>query len=831
MFDLRLLGGASVEGPDGVLTDLAPRHQELAILALLATTPGQITRDKLLAFLWPESDSRRARNSLNVAVHELRKTLGRESIVSINDDLRLNSEIVDSDIDRFRKAITAEEWEEAVASYTGPFLEGFHLRNGLDFEEWARIERERFARHYHTALETLAVEAEHGGDLTSAIRWWRRLAAEDPSSARVTVRLMLALEATGDRGRALDLAHAHTELLRDEFEADPDPDVEALAKRLREAPANGYNGVDQEIESHWRLFELPGRTTGSRWLGGLQFKRVTLLTAAIAAFLVLCTESVRYDNRRVVVVPFENRTGDSELDPLGLVATDWITQGLTGTGFVQPVSSSTVAQVVQRLEKNGDRSAVARAQSLAEEMGAGVLISGSYFRYDDSLVFQAQIVEMPSGEVLRTIDEVSAPIGAPQNAVEVLRQRAIGALATYYDSRLVSWAQAASQPPSYDAYQRFSVGLDRFFQGRRAESVELFHEAAALDRSFTAPLMWALFAHRYMGQWAEADSLIRSLEDVRDRLPPWDRAMLDYHAALQRGNHVGAYQAMKTVTRITPDSEWLYKLAIEALALNSPREAVDILTGLEPRGWLLTWPDYWSTFASAYHDLGDHEAELATIKRGQEHRPESAWLRWEEARAHVGLGNTEAAVQLVKESSIRKPWQFTYLFRLIMELRVHGYEDAAQQVVGLALPWFSAPSVDEESPMLHQSRGAFLYVAKRWDESKPHYEWLASPTTVDPDFRGRLAVLALREGDRETAIQTAEWMEGFGAQPYNHHGQYTLWRARLAAHLGDHEKAVGLLRQAFREGASADPGVLHIDPDLEPLWDYEPFQELLRPKG
>jgi DNA-binding SARP family transcriptional activator/TolB-like protein len=810
MVYVRVFGGVSVEDSSGVLAALAPRHQELAVLTLLATAPRQITRDKLLAFLWPESDARRARNSLNVAVHELRKALGRDAILTINDDLCLNTDVVDSDITRFRTAIEAQEWEDAVAAYGGPFLDGFHLRNGFEFEEWARTEREHFARHYRTALENLAVKAEGSGDISGAIRWWRRLAAEDPSGARVMVRLMLALEANGDRAQALELAGVHTKLLRDEFEADPDPDVEALAKRLREAPANGSDGVDQEIESHWRSFEIPSRSTGPRWLGGLQLKRVTLLTTAIATFLILCTESVQYDNRRVVVVPFENRTGDAELDPLGLVATDWITQGLAGTGFVQPVSSSMVKQIVNRLEEeNGNRSTEARVQSLAEEMGAGVLISGSYFRDDNALIFQAQIVEVPSGEVLRTIDNVSAPIGAPQDAVEVLRQRTIGALATHYDSRLVSWAQAASQPPSYDAYQRFSVGLDRFFQNRHAESVELFHEAAALDPSFTAPLMWALFSHQGLGEWAEADSIIRALEEIRDRLAPWDRAMLDYHAALQRGNHVSAYQAMTTVTRITPDSEWLYRLAIEALYLNFPRKAAEILTSLEPRGWLLTWPHYWDTFARAYHDLGDYETELEIIKRGQEHRPESA----------------------VKESSIQKPWQFTYLFKLIMELRAHGHEDSARQVVELALPWFSEPTVDDESPLLHQSRGAFFYVAKRWDESKPHYESLASPSTVDPDFRGRLAVIALHDGDRDTAIRTAEWMEGFGGEPYNFHGQYTLWRARLAANLGDREKAVGLLRQAFKEGASRDPSELHVDPDLEPLWDYEPFQELLRPQG
>jgi hypothetical protein len=47
---------------------------------------------------------------------------------------------------------------------------------------------------------------------------------------------------------------------------------------------------------------------------------------------------------------------------------------------------------------------------------------------------------------------------------------------------------------------------------------------------------------------------------------------------------------------------------------------------------------------------------------------------------------------------------------------------------------------------------------------------------------------------------------------------------------GERDTAVTLLRQAFAEGL--DYGIwLHRDMDLESLRDYEPYQELVRPKG
>ncbi len=57
-------------------------------------------------------------------------------------------------------------------------------------------------------------------------------------------------------------------------------------------------------------------------------------------------------------------------------------------------------------------------------------------------------------------------------------------------------------------------------------------------------------------------------------------------------------------------------------------------------------------------------------------------------------------------------------------------------------------------------------------------------------------------------------------------------RARIAAVLGQHERAVQLLREAISQGFRWDfrwGG--HLETDFESLRDYEPFQELVKVKG
>ena len=52
----------------------------------------------------------------------------------------------------------------------------------------------------------------------------------------------------------------------------------------------------------------------------------------------------------------------------------------------------------------------------------------------------------------------------------------------------------------------------------------------------------------------------------------------------------------------------------------------------------------------------------------------------------------------------------------------------------------------------------------------------------------------------------------------------------IAVALEDRERAMTFLREFVVIVGRMYP-VLHADNQFEPLWDYPPFQELIRPKG
>jgi DNA-binding SARP family transcriptional activator len=233
MIRLRVLGGFSLllDRTDVPAPGLRPRM--LALLTLLVGHRSEgVSRDKLLAYLWPDSDSVHARNSLKQALFSLRHALDCRLLISGSGFLRLESSAADVDLWEFESALAAGKETLAVSLYGGPFLDGFYITGLAEFERWVEAKRQRLAHGYSQALSALAVRADRFGDRDSAIMWWRRLAAAEPLSAIPALGLMRALQAAGDPTGALDHGRKHVAMVDSELGAPASDEIRALMRRL-----------------------------------------------------------------------------------------------------------------------------------------------------------------------------------------------------------------------------------------------------------------------------------------------------------------------------------------------------------------------------------------------------------------------------------------------------------------------------------------------------------------------------------------------------------------------------------------------------------------------
>src|ERR1700674_2943854 len=137
MLVLELLGTLSLRGDTGPAPLAAQQKRRLGLLAILALGGRQgLSRDRIEAYLWPESTGMLARHALDQAVYAIRHALGTDLILSTGRELRLNPEFIHADVWEFEEAIRARDWTSAAGIYSGTLLEGFHFADSRELESW-----------------------------------------------------------------------------------------------------------------------------------------------------------------------------------------------------------------------------------------------------------------------------------------------------------------------------------------------------------------------------------------------------------------------------------------------------------------------------------------------------------------------------------------------------------------------------------------------------------------------------------------------------------------------------------------------------------------------
>ena len=234
---------------DGETMLLGRNGKALTILKyLLANRARPVSQDHLMGWLWPESNLKKARWSLNSAIHGLRKLLsGCSSSVSLNfvflEDgyYRLSPGVrVTTDVDDFdrhqeqgrrlekdllmREAAT--EYEKAIELYRGEYL-----IEDL-YEDWTMVERERLANAYIDILGRLAVHYMKVEQHQESIRACYGVLEKDRSHEDSYRLLMQCYACLGLRARALHQYRMCERILGHEYGTSPSPETRSLYLKL-----------------------------------------------------------------------------------------------------------------------------------------------------------------------------------------------------------------------------------------------------------------------------------------------------------------------------------------------------------------------------------------------------------------------------------------------------------------------------------------------------------------------------------------------------------------------------------------------------------------------
>ncbi|MBE7534662.1 MAG: hypothetical protein HS124_02890 [Anaerolineales bacterium] len=273
-----------------------------ALLAYLVVTRRAHSRDKLAALLWGEMPDADAKNNLRQALANLRKffddqlTITRDSIEFTGDGF-VDSLEFDSAL---RSASSLDPQPASVILtdslrlYRGDFLEGFHVRDAPDFEDWMLTERARLRELALQALHTLTQFHTSRGHFTEAMTYASRLLTFDPWREEAHRQLMLLQARTGQISAALAQYETCKKILERELGVQPSLETTALYEKIRAArqaarhniPASSteFVGRKSELENlRGRLADPACRLVTLTGLGGAGKTRLAQETARLCA--------------------------------------------------------------------------------------------------------------------------------------------------------------------------------------------------------------------------------------------------------------------------------------------------------------------------------------------------------------------------------------------------------------------------------------------------------------------------------------------------------------------------------------------------------------------
>ncbi|HSJ23241.1 MAG TPA: BTAD domain-containing putative transcriptional regulator [Longimicrobiales bacterium] len=603
MITLQLLGASDVHGADGRRPALplsgSKRFGLLAYLALAARA-GTVRRDVLLALFWPELDQKHARNSLNNMLHQIRRSLGPEVLVTRGqDEVGLAASALRCDAAEFEQALGEGRADEALELYRGDLLEGFFVPgSSSDFEDWLSAERTRLRRAAMEAAHGLAAAAEAAGRTTEALRWSRRALALDPLDEPAARRLIELLHGAGDRAGALRVYEELSARLAREFELEPAPETQSSIENV----------------------------------------------------------ATRLSPSAVAVLPFENLTGLADVEPFAMGLHDDLLTELSRLSELRVIARTSVLRY-----RGAQRpvTEIGRELGVGTVIEGGVQSDGRRLRLNVQVIDVATGAHRWAERYDRALNaqgifDIQAELA--RRIAQALRAEIAPAGGTAAATGVTAGAahEGTSNLEAYRLYAQGRAHLDQRTETGMRRSLDFFQHAVDLDAGYA--LAWAGLAdalsllHDYEYEPAHRvlpralDAVNQALE-LAPTLAEAHTSLGEYHVA--RRNGPAAIAALRRAVELRPGyaeaHNWLgwmsQVLGDRAQALQSAQRAV----ALDPLS-----AEALSNLALSLMTSGNFQAGLVEARRTSRLQPDWTTGPFYEALALYHLGRPGEAVPLLR---------------------------------------------------------------------------------------------------------------------------------------------------------------------------------------
>jgi TolB-like protein/DNA-binding SARP family transcriptional activator/Flp pilus assembly protein TadD len=859
MLHLKTFGGLSLDIDGAAGTGAAQQRKTLGLLALLAAASQRgLSRDKLITLLWPETDAEHGRGLLRQACYALRRDLNTPELFLGSIQLRLNPAVISSDVESFARALNEHAPARAVALYTGPFLDGFYLNGGGEFETWTETERARLAGQCRAALEVLALEGTGRGEHRVAAGWWRRLLELEPLSCHAALGLMTALDNTGERAEALRCGQAYAELVRSELGADPPAELSEWIERHRHVAGNGARPSNQPPVMRASAREADGAIIPVHAEPSSLVRRryILSLTAAGAVALLLAgagytvwrqhgtmaaQPSAASGRKMLVVLPFENR---------GPAAEDYFADGLTEAigmrlGGLQGLG--VIASQSAREFKGTNKSLA----QIGRELRVQYILRGSVWWDKTADAGRVRVspvlIRVSDGRQLWAAEYDTVLTGMFALQTSLATKVAVALDIALSDAEHRRLEAPTANPEAYDAFLRGMEAMDKADDpAERRRSLDLFERAIALDSTFAPAyallsishvIMYLSYLDRDVDQLTRGKAALDRATQLDPECDSGSCSAVGFYQLFVLKDYDGALQSFARARRARPSDNAIPFLIShvyrrqgqwgKALAYEKEAERLnpfDVGQAQSLGGLYAALRQF--AAANYYWDL--------TLAKN----PRSVSYRLTKALSYLNLtGDLETARHLLPDVSenIAPTGTQDVVISLgdIALLLSDEQQNRLLELTPTALNGDTA-ALDLAKALIHQRRNQDDLARASFDSARLVLQQKVRRHPHDDPFYHALLGLALAGlGQSEDAVREGE--RAVALLPYPGGGiESTLMPANLARiHmlLGHREKAVDLLTVVLSRPGPLSAAWLRVDPFWDSLRSSSSFQELAAAKN
>ncbi len=517
---------------------------------------------------------------------------------------------------------------------------------------------------------------------------------------------------------------------------------------------------------------------------------------------------------RIAVPEFTDLTNDPEYRAVSKMAAHWIT-----TELIETVHASVVSYQ-SAVENEQIAYASAGPQRFSNQTGAINVIEGTFMfppgKSKDTLEFSAKILNLKSGEYLKVLDRVHCPSTDPMQCIQELSSVIMG----FWESRNAN----VLKPPKYEAYKLY-VEARHALHVDNVHAERLLRKCIELDPDFIDAYFRLLDLFYDEKYFSAAADLLSQMKIRFTNLTERQANYLLYHEADNQGRNVEAFNYFLKEYQIDPKDGHVNTegMVLAGEYVNDPKKILEFFSQIDPDSLDLskdTYFHYRFSFAIyAYQSIGKtKEARKLADKLRKHVQGRHAYQRLIEF--YVMTNDTASANELLEEAlKVVEPLYKPFLYL------VAGRQ--AQLKGDRALRDYYARHSAIHSPDSSHALGRSYYLMDSLDRALEVYNLSFLKDSTNYRIYAETGVIYARKGEKEKAERMITKLESikkpfdYGNTPYN--------QARIAANLGEKERALTLLRQSLSEGMKFFNSISFTeDIDLMMLHDDPEFEKLLK---